>query len=666
MLKKINFNKILFIIFFIILVIIIISFLCIKNIIKNEKEKDNLNLSRIEVQNLIQTCVDSKISIDSSSVLSTKCSNGYIKKKELKSSTCNEVGDFCEENISSTCKKEWYYTCHPIHTIVNVPIDSRPITRSNFEYLVNAAGFGYKEIAIGLDKNNDYYENGDYNKVINETKNVVSKINNENTTVIINTSSYLFGGLMNSRGINAYQSINQKISSLTSLLTMYSDVKYYVTFIIPRTKPEERVINVYGLYHDKPVSGLQCFYEMENGVSQKDCSKTTFKMATMEWAYLKSLQKHNIKVWNQIPAYVKKFYTNFEDIYTGDFALYKENGISAPELYENVFINSDLYLNSLLSLKKNGYIDELIIGIDDFEIPEYLKCGSDTSWVPKDSFGNIIKYGFAYDLYKKTSEIENDDLNFFGADEINYLILAREVIRKKEKKVNFNYNVLKTMYEIQTYDRNNSIDTIERYINFINEYGDLNYKKSILIEFVNSTNCSNKSFLKSIKNKINDSSKNLFLLQVDSGPFCKNVALSLNDNDKSIFQIPVISGWNTFGNALGIGLSRSIVYTDLDEELGTEDISPELKTRLINYIKTQIIAVLEDSIYNSNKSIANLNLEGNSVLNNHINFNFTFNIGKYNYSINGVSFKAFNPWNRYFEVHITPHIDSIDVSVIED
>ena len=567
------------------------------------------------------------------------------------------ISFFSIKNIIKTNKE------NSTHTIVNVPIDSRPISRSNFEYLVNASGFNYKEIDVGLDKNNKYYESGNYNKVIRKTKKMVSKTNNEDTTVIINTSSYLFGGLMNSRGINAYNNINQKISSLTSLLTEYSDVKYYVTFIIPRNIPEARVINVYNLYQNKPVSGLQCFYEMENGVSQKDCIKTTFSMATMEWAYLKSLQKHNTKAWNKIPDYVKKFYDNFEKLYTGNVALYKENGISAPELYENVFINADMYLNNLLSLKNNGYIDELIIGTDDFEIPDYLTNGSDTSWVPKDSLGNIIKYGFAYDLYKKTSEIENNDLYFFGADEINYLILAREVVRIKEKKVNFDYDVLETMYEIQKYDRNNSIDTIKNYINFINEYGEAKYKKTTLIKFIDSTNCYNKSFMESIKNEINDNSKNLFLLQVDSEPFCKNVALSLNNNNKSIFEIPTISGWNTFGNALGIGLSRAVVYADLDEDLDDNTISSELKTRLINYIKTQLIAVLEDSIYNSNKSVSNLNIEGNLVLNNNINSNFTFNIGKYNYSINGVSFKAFNPWNRYFEVHLTPNVDSIDISV---
>ena len=36
-------------------------------------------------------------------------------------------------------------------TIINVPIDSRPISRSNFEYLAKAAGYNYVEVNQGLD-----------------------------------------------------------------------------------------------------------------------------------------------------------------------------------------------------------------------------------------------------------------------------------------------------------------------------------------------------------------------------------------------------------------------------------------------------------------------------------------------------------------------------------
>ena len=45
-------------------------------------------------------------------------------------------------------------------TILNVPIDSRPISRSNFQYLVNSAGYEYVEFSTGLDENkNDLEEN---------------------------------------------------------------------------------------------------------------------------------------------------------------------------------------------------------------------------------------------------------------------------------------------------------------------------------------------------------------------------------------------------------------------------------------------------------------------------------------------------------------------------
>ena len=177
-------------------------------------------------------------------------------------------------------------------TIINVPIDSRPITTNNFEYLTKAAGYEY--ITIGNNKldsmtTNGVYQIGNSGEIRAELWDAMfySNYNSSNNTVIINCSSYFFGGLIGTRNANQYVNRENKINDLRSLISTYNNPNYYVVINMPRILPDSRVTEFpiskennssYGnrLTSSTLVKGLQDYY---NGT---DTTTTRFDNAVVD------------------------------------------------------------------------------------------------------------------------------------------------------------------------------------------------------------------------------------------------------------------------------------------------------------------------------------------------------------------------------------------------
>ena len=98
------------------------------------------------------------------------------------------------------------------HTVINIPLDSRPVS---YEYFDNLSRIGGDNCITVSKDNLDYFSNdttknhlGNSLAVRDEVYNLVLNNNNKDTTVIINTSSYVTNGLVGSRcGVNYPQKI---------------------------------------------------------------------------------------------------------------------------------------------------------------------------------------------------------------------------------------------------------------------------------------------------------------------------------------------------------------------------------------------------------------------------------------------------------------------------
>ena len=94
-------------------------------------------------------------------------------------------------------------------------------------------------------------------------------------------------------------------------------------------------------------------------------------------------------------------------------------------------------------------------------------------------------------------------------------------------------------------------------------------------------------------------------------------------------------------------------------------LTADLENRLIAYDKSRIVNVLEDEIYNgivrdSLSSYGNyIDLNRYNVLSNVTNPNKPFKINKYTYYYDSLSYNAYNPWPRVFEVNVDTNLGNI-------
>lgn len=135
------------------------------------------------------------------------------------------------------------------HTVINIPLDSRPVS---YEYFDNLSRIGGDNCITVSKDNLDYFSNdttknhlGNSLAVRDEVYNLVLNNNNKDTTVIINTSSYVTNGLVGSRcGVN-YKDYKDAMEDLNTLITNFPNPKYYINIANPRSLPETRFNTVW-------------------------------------------------------------------------------------------------------------------------------------------------------------------------------------------------------------------------------------------------------------------------------------------------------------------------------------------------------------------------------------------------------------------------------------
>ena len=477
--------------------------------------------------------------------------------------------------------------------VITAPIDSRPVS---LDYLKALASFNNenffapdKDILDMFPTNANYSRFAQSDKVREQIREQVANSNNEDTTVIINTSSYMTGGLVGSRcGIN-YEDYAEALSELDSLVTEYDKPKYYINLSMPRTLPETRMNEIWR--DNEKYRGLGYFYLQENpNCKDSDYISTKFSRVTptqliMEWSYTYN-KKYEIGE-KGLQSWEKSFLKYFERLY-GDYEPYKTY-ISNYKLPFSVV--SEIF-SHLMALQKSGKIDEIVISNDDFQIPDFITyfSGKDADFVIKEN-GTPIKFSFArnyitngprsiYKLLKDEKGIyeaeralqgKGENINFiFGTDELPQLIYARNLSKRKNMSSDFNVISTAKTSRVATFDVLGINLLVKNDLNFICASENRTDKKTDLYIF----DYSNKEIsTNEIAEKMNESKKNgkdVGLIEIYDSSVSQSgenlLFKKLLENAKTqngnigINELACYSAWNTNANAIGLGVAQAQVY----------------------------------------------------------------------------------------------------------
>lgn len=591
---------------------------------------------------------------DSDDVVSISVKNYY--PTVAKHTFVIDEGDKEEDNLTGT--------------IINVPVDSRPVSTSNFEQLALAAGFDYYEVAGGLDSNSldnlnyGFWHSGDVSTVQEELENLVGTISTNDTTVIINLSSYMFGGLIGTRNPDMYNSenINSSLARIAELVKANPNLKFYINFAIPRTQPDTRAYNwLNGSKDSETYEGILYYLDGLND------SKTTYVQALTDWAYLYYMKLESESNYEALPESLKSFYNDFYSANT-------ENCDKYVSMFNEVtkiigVKDNGTYTNNLLNLSSNNSNVRVIIGMDDYELPFSIK-GLTSSWIVKDSTG-VIKYSGGYNSYgkyeKETENLSSSFINIYAVDEVDHVILARELnsINGSTTVINKNYSDSSLADYVSTYTKDTTRSIINKFETFINNEssnsGGTNKINGYFIGKVNNPTNIVSSIYSSVDN---DDNTMVIDFHDDDSSTTLSTYTSLLKGD--MFNISSYGGWNTYGNAIGIQISRNVVYAQLKKDIEkcieskkctSNKLTLDLENRVVAYDKTRLIGVLEDIVYNSLRYNQSLSISSYKASDSYtkaikkIN-QTTFNIGGYIYKYSNVSVSSSKSWNRDFEVKL--------------
>jgi len=521
--------------------------------------------------------------------------------------------------------------------IISVPLDGRPISDAYLEYLVKMGGDRFIPVNREyLDKGHDIPQNGNWifgnSKALRTNlEGLVKKHNNESASVVINTSSYITNGLVGCRIPENYDNgnITSALHELDYLTSRYTRPRYYVHVMIPRTIPESRGFN----YHqDHMTHGLRYFYNMEFQKQRNNDYNESFVEVLVQYGYVK--YKHqkglNLSTWE------KGFLEYFEQAYILDSPEnFKENGVPLPLVYMKIFQRSAELIKSMIDRVLKGSVDELVISVEDYNIPSFVHLKKDENWVAKDSGGNPVKYNFSLacldeimvylrntvgeEELKSSLEGRNNRINFiFGTDEIPQMIYARDLTRRSGIATNFNANYShdvnpqKSKDYIGFFDVATTEAVINQRIDFVTCMTQDGFEKGVSEKpgarkfdlFIHNSDIPGlssftpeqaRAFTEAVYDSFNkDNNVGVLDLQTNTVDWELFKALSSAPGN-SIAQLGCYSGWNTIGNSTGLGIAHAQVFGVIDYEGGKNKILAE-KLKWHGKILTQHL--LEDALYN--------------------------------------------------------------------
>lgn len=508
--------------------------------------------------------------------------------------------------------------------VITAPIDSRPVS---FDYLRNLAALNNedffapdKDILDLFPANVGYSRFAKSKPVREQIRGKVAESDNEDTTVIINLSSYMTGGLVGSRCGDNYKDFNEALDELYSLASEYKNPSYYVNLSMPRTLPETRLNSIWR--DNKNCRGMGYYYIKNNPECEdrvyigSEFSNITPTQLIMEWSYVEN--KKNERGENSLMIWEKEFLNYFNKVYKQ-----MEPYRTYLSKYIMPFSSVSEAFSKLMKMQKDGIIDEIIVSNDDFQIPNFITYFNtkNAEWIPREK-GNPIKFSFArnyitngprciYKLLKderganeakKALSGNSESINFiFGTDEIPQLIYARDLSKRKNLSADFNIINTENASKVDTFDVISGSSLIRNSVNFVGAGKEKTSEKIDLYLF----SYGNKNISAAdIINKMEESKKDgksIGLIELyDSGVLSSGEnylfkKLLYNAEEKNggigINELACYSAWNTNANAIGLGVAHAQVYGIMKQE--AENKGEFLK----NHLNVLAIHCSEDGFY---------------------------------------------------------------------
>lgn len=528
----------------------------------------------------------------------------------------------------------FFSTCFafPVYsaTIITAPIDGRPISMEYLNKLSEINGdnvlFPDRDILDMFPLNSNYNRFCKSEEVRKSTEEFVKQNNSEENTVILNTSSYITGGLVGSRcGIN-YYNYEKGLNDIYNLAKKYPLPKYYINLSMPRTLPETRLNKIW------PVSdyrnGIAYYYikhhedlENKNYISAK-FAKVSPEQIIMEWSYVEN--KKNEIGYDNLSEWEKDFLTNFNKT-CKSYEPYKTFLRDYVRPYSNI---SDMFAK-LIRWQNEGVIDEIIISNDDFQLPNsivYLNTTADSNWIQKEN-GSPVKYSFArtyitngprsvYRILKDNfgeKYAQNalcgkaENINFiFGTDEVPQMIYARDLSKRTGLSPNINIIMSGKSSDVAKFDVLSIKKLLDNGINFVSvgekktdkqfdlyvcDYNNLTLSTSSLKNKMNKSFSENKNIglIELFNSEVSASGNNdLFKSLSDSATSGAAIEADININ---LSDLAIYSAWNTNANAIGLGIANMQVYSICEQTTkNSENFIKKSREMLLQHLT-------EDGIY---------------------------------------------------------------------
>ncbi len=576
------------------------------------------------------------------------------------------------------------------NTVITAPIDGRPISN---EYLGALAEIGndtfYSVSKDSLDFFSSYEPDnhlGDSEKVRDEIYSLVSQNNNEHTTVIINTSSYITNGLVGSRCGSNYEDYEEALNDLEKLMTDFPEPTYYVNLAVPRSLPETRFNEIW--CNDEKLKGLGYYY-LEYNKNDEDYNEISTKYGEvtptqyiMEFSYVvnkaNEIGVKNLTEWER--AFLNYYNTNIKNK-----APYKQY----VDYYIEPYAATADICGKLLSLQLDGKLDQIVISNDDLQIPDsityFYNKGCD--WVQTKN-NSPIKYSYAR-TYMETGNVSvkkyitnaysaqeygrantgtGKTVNIiYGTDEVPQLIYARDYASRKYLTSNISFLYNDTSQSVATFDVKAPGNLARAAYAFVKgSVGKYTSSPTSLYIYDYSLS-SDKSA--SVINKLKKEKKNgsnIGLIELFNGVGENKIFQSLLNSSSglSLIDLDTYSAWNTNGNAIGLGVAQAQVIA----------IAKEITMRPKDTVEAQIKVLtqhaVEDGLYTKSGKLALANKGYSPNTEDRINsqtlydlldidrvtsalIGKTYKLGEYEYSVENVSIDTLNfPWGRTFDIYV--------------
>ena len=574
-------------------------------------------------------------------------------------------------------------------TVITAPIDSRPVSN---EYLKNLVEINGDRLLYPQSKNLDIFSGGkndhfaNSNEIRKDIKSFVAKNNNEDTTVIINSSTYFTGGLVGSRNSSQYNDIEKGIDELYSLINTYKKPSYYINIAMPRNLPDSRGGAIWS-DDGKSLYGIGHFYNYDDKSEVLDYIKINYDVVSpseflLEWGYVynKSFEKgvENISDWE------REFLKYCDEIYSKDeYKQYMNN-------YKKIFSETAEIFKSIMRWQRAGLLTEIIIGNDDLQLPDfiyYMNNNSDNKdWIDTVN-GSPVKYSFSRHYMKSDNDsiyanIEkqygknealkaatgtSDNVNILcGMDEIPQLIYASDVVKRENKYTDIKLYGADNVSSVDDYDVKNASEISKIYTNFVmrkaNEKGDTLH---IFIYDYKTQNSPDKT-VKEIESLI-DKNENVGLIELFdySQTEIVNTVFDTLVKDGYILNLSCYSGWNTNANAIGLGIAQGEVYS----------LSEPSKENILLNTNLLLRHIFEDGVYTTTGKreiiseqyvITENDMVKSERLKKIFNdedilrymINDTVSKDEFSVKIKNITLKDYNfPWKRNFECYIDFNIE---------